>query len=270
MCRATGVMVMMMATTIERAPRRELGEFLTEYAARLWGCGATCARIERNTCRIARAYGYGVELMIMPGHVSVVLGEGDDRGLFTRRMAGGGVNFDLNAGLSALSWRISDNGLPLAEARSEYDRLVGYPYRHGVTVLMLASVANAAFCRLFGGDWMAMGVVCGATMAGYFVKQRLLRGGIDNRVVFFVSALVSALLCCGASLQGWGGTPEIALATSVLYLIPGVPYINAASDLIDRHYLCALSRLTDAVVLTAALSGGLCVALWVMGVNVMW
>ena len=66
---------------------------------------------------------------------------------------------------------------------------------------------------------------------------------------------------------GIGSTPEIALGTSVLYLIPGVPYINAVSDMIDRHYLCAFSRFADAVVLTACLSAGLCGGMLVLGLR---
>ncbi len=66
---------------------------------------------------------------------------------------------------------------------------------------------------------------------------------------------------------GWGTTPEIALGTSVLYLIPGVPYINAISDIIGRHYLCALSRFMDACVLTCCLSAGLCIGMFILGLN---
>ena len=57
------------------------------------------------------------------------------------------------------------------------------------------------------------------------------------------------------------------MATSVLYLIPGVPYINSASDLIDGHYLCSFSRFVDACVLTACLSIGLCAAIAIFGLK---
>ena len=87
------------------------------------------------------------------------------------------------------------------------------------------------------------------------------------RPVFIICAFISTVITTGAHLFGWGATPEIAVATSVLYLIPGVPFINSASDLIDRHYLCSLSRLMDACVLTACLSIGMCAGLSLMGLN---
>ena len=72
---------------------------------------------------------------------------------------------------------------------------------------------------------------------------------------------------CGRACVRLGTTPEIALGTSVLYLIPGVPYINAISDIIGRHYLCALSRFMDACVLTCCLSAGLCIGMFILGLN---
>ena len=72
---------------------------------------------------------------------------------------------------------------------------------------------------------------------------------------------------CGGQLFGIGSTPEIALGTSVLYLIPGVPYINAVSDIIYKHYLCAFSRFADAAVLTACLTVGLCTGMLILGLK---
>lgn len=89
----------------------------------------------------------------------------------------------------------------------------------------------------------------------------------DIRLVFLCCAFFSAAICAGAHIFEWGSTPEIALGTSVLYLIPGVPYINSVSDLLACHYLCAFSRFVDALVLTACLSVGLCAGMYLLGLR---
>ncbi|MDE6344424.1 MAG: threonine/serine exporter family protein, partial [Muribaculaceae bacterium] len=61
--------------------------------------------------------------------------------------------------------------------------------------------------------------------------------------------------------------PSIALGTSVLYLVPGIPFLNSFSDMIYRHYFCAFCRFTDAVVLTCCLSIGLCAGMMLMNVG---
>ena len=66
-----------------------------------------------------------------------------------------------------------------------------------------------------------------------------------------------------------GSTPEVALGTSVLYLVPGIPFINSISDLIYGHNLCFLSRLTHASVLTVCLSAGFILGLLVMRIGML-
>ncbi len=80
-------------------------------------------------------------------------------------------------------------------------------------------------------------------------------------------AFVSSVIGASASLFGLGNTPEIAVGTSVLYLVPGIPFLNSFSDLLAGHYICAFSRMTHAVVLTCCLSLGLCGGLMLMGIG---
>ena len=106
-----------------------------------------------------------------------------------------------------------------------------------------------------------------STLAGYRLKQVMLEDKRDVRLTFLCASFFSAALSAGGHIFGIGATPEIAVSTSVLYLIPGVPYINAVSDMLDRHYLCAFSRFTDAVILTVCLSAGLCAGLFMLGLK---
>lgn len=247
----------------------DVGDFIADYTAWLWGCGATCVRIEKNTGRIAQAFGYDICITIMPKHISMTLKDPESGQQHTcqRHMVMCGINFDLNTRLSSLSWKISDKKLDYPRARALFDEIVGRHYCSSQLTVLLTSLANASFCRLFGGDATAMLVVFVATFAGFELKNIMLSHKLDIRIVFMACAFISTVISTGAQLFGWGATPDTAIATSVLYLIPGVPYINSASDLIDKHYLCSISRFMDACVLTACLSIGMCAGLSLMGIN---
>lgn len=247
----------------------DAGRFIAEYSAWLWSCGATCARIDKNARRIAAAFGYNAHITVMPRHVSVMLGNEFSGGqrLYAWPVEPCGINFAMNAALSSLSWKISDDRMSLDEATALFHYITSCNYDSHLKTILLTSLANASFCRLFGGDATAMLVVFIATFVGYTTRILLLARKIDIRIAFYLCALISSVICSAAELFDWGATPQIALASSVLYLIPGVPYINAANDLIDRHYLCAMSRFTDACVLTAALSCGLYTGIFITGIR---
>lgn len=243
--------------------------FLSEYASWMLGCGATCIRIEKNIQRIAQAWGMDVDMSIMPSHIHLTITDVNtsDTTLIVIKSAHCGINFDINAGLSQLSWTIADSKISFCETRKRFLNIINQSSVNEWLVLILVGLANAAFCRLFGGDHVAMALVLIATIAGYRLKQIMLSGGCDVRLTFLCSAFFSSVISAGGHVFGLGSTPEIAVGTSVLYLIPGVPYLNAVSDMMERHYLCAFSRFADACILTACLSIGLCAGMFMLGLN---
>lgn len=244
----------------------QLCMFIADYAARLLGIGATCIRLEHNVRRIASAFGTEAVMTIMPRHIHMTLTTADRSESYTY-IAGipcNVVSFDINARLSTLSWAVADRKVDFEGMAAQFDRICRMPPTPANVVLMLASVANGAFCRLFGGDWVAVATVILATMAGLFVKNWLTKRGTDIRVVFIICAFVSAVLGATDSLFGIGTTPDVAIGTSVLYLVPGIPFLNSFSDMLAGHYICAFSRFMHALILTASLSIGLCAAMMLM------
>ncbi len=181
----------MISTTDDAAaPLTDAGEFLAEYTAWLWGCGATCIRIEKNVGRIAAAWGLHCDLTVMPRQVSVVLSRPGAQGagqMFTAKIKPCGINFDINSNLSRLSWNIADRAIKVERAGDLLEGVVTRHYRVTPAELLLVGLANASFCRLFGGDAAAMLTVLVATLAGYFIKGMMLRNGADVRVTFFIS-----------------------------------------------------------------------------------
>ena len=207
--------------------------FLSDYAAWLLGCGATCIRIEKNVKRMADRWNMTSEMTILPSHIHMTVWNDDRSHSYSNivRLHHTGISFD-------------------------------------IMVWILASLANMAFCRLFGGDFIAMAIVLIGTLAGYKLKQVMLEDGQDVRFVFFCCAFFSSVIGAAGYVFDLSDTPEIALGTSVLYLIPGIPYINSVSDLLDGHYISSFSRFMNAMVLTACLSAGLCGGLLLM--NIKW
>lgn len=246
-----------------------VGGFLSEYAAWLLGSGATCIRLERNVNRMAAVLGCGVVMTILPRHIHLTVRSSDRADSYTciADTMPVPISFDINTRLSELSWALADGRIGFAEARRRFAAITATPPENKRVVLLLASLANGAFCRLFGGDWAAVGVVVAATMAGFYIRQLLCGRKIDLRVVFIICAFVSSVIGASASLFGLGTTPEIAVGTSVLYLVPGIPFLNSFSDLLAGHYICAFCRMTHAVILTCCLSLGLCGGLLMMDIG---
>lgn len=231
--------------------------FIAEYATYQLGSGVHTSRAVRNSRRIGEALGVDVQLSSFQKSTILTvldLGSGESA---TRVVAIPSlpISFERNSDLSALSWDALDEGLSLDEIRSRYRTLVDKPRMDPIFTLVFVGLANASFCKLFGGDWTAVGIVFTATLVGFAVKQRMQAHAVNHFLVFACSAFVASL--CATAALCFDCTAEITLATSPLFLVPGVPLINGVIDIMEGHVLMGVSRLVNAMLLIVCIAVGL-------------
>lgn len=243
---------------------RDVGEFVAEYAAHMMGVGIHTSRVIRSAKRIGESYGYTTKLSVFHKSIILTLQDRETHKYFSEvvDIPAFPISFEQNSKLSALSWETFDERLPLSVVRQKYNEAISTPAIRSWVVLILASLANASFCRLFGGDWLSMGIVFLSTMAGFFIRQKLSARSVNHFIVFIVSAFVASL-CASTSLL-FHTTSDIAIATSVLYLIPGVPLINGVIDIVEGHTLTGFARLAQAGLLIFCIAMGLSLTLYLV------
>lgn len=251
---------------------KAIGKFIAEYASTLLACGATTIRIEKNIERIASTYHTNAEITVLPMHIMVTVWDNNHDHSYTinEKISGAGIDFDKNTQLSKLSWAIFDNDISLEEAKAQYTAITARPRLNPTLVTILTGAANASFCRLFGGDPLSMLIVFIATICGFYLKNKLHSGWHwDLRIVTIISGCVATIIASSGYVFHIGTSPDIALGTGVLYLIPGVPFINSINDLINGHYICFLSRFIQASITTICLSLGLCLGFLIININIL-
>ena len=104
-----------------------------------------------------------------------------------------------------------------------------------------------------------MTIVFSATITGMFLKQQMQRKHFNHYIIFIVCAFIASL--CASTAYLFDTTSEIALATSVLYLVPGVPLINGVIDIVEGYTLTGFARLVNALMLVLCIAIGLSLTL---------
>lgn len=251
---------------------QELSNFLLDFATTLMGVGSHTSRVVRNVNRIAESFGYGVDMTIFQRNITMTVKHADDysiRRTYVRRIPALALNFRTISDLSSLSWEAYDHDLPLDELKKRYAVITTQPRMSRWVVLILVAFANAAFCCLFGGDWIAMGLVWMATLTGFFVRQELTVRKVNHMLIFIVCSFVASLVAALGVYSDWGTTQDVALGTSVLFLIPGVPLINSILDILEGHVLIGFSRAINAAILIICIALGLSMTLLILGKEVL-
>ncbi len=237
---------------------KSITNFIAEYATCLLGSGVHTSRVIRNSRRIGDSQEVEIRMTTFQKSIILTVYDKDSDNVYTEvvEIPALPISFALNSELSSLSWEAYDDHLSLDILKKKYNQIVVRPKMNPYLILLLVGLANASFCRLFHGDWGAVGIVFLATLVGFFIRQQMQKKHINHFIVFAVSAF-SASMCASTSLFFESVDNTIAIATSVLFLIPGVPLINGVLDILEGHTLTGFSRLIQAFLLIICLAVGL-------------
>lgn len=237
----------------------ELSVFLVQYAAALLSNGAYSSRVSRCTKRIGESYGYDVNMIIWLKNITLSISERSNHQNRRTQVSSNpplGANFRIISDLSALSWQIYDEKISLTRAKEYFKNIMESKNYTFFYSLLFASLANTAFCKLFGGDVGTLLCVFLGTFAGFASKHILTKRKIDVRGIYVLVAFISSFVAYIGVHFGITSTPEIAIGLSILYLIPGIQIINALADVLHEYTLMALSRGVNMVILLICISFG--------------
>ena len=243
-------------------------EMLLDVGTLLMSNGASTGRVRITVNRIAEALGYDVELLITSRSLMLTVTEenGSDYTSSVRRTPPHGVNFKIVSGISRMSWRVIEDKLTVEQINAEIDRLTSLPHYPRLVVLSLVALAGASFCRLFGGEWLEMAVTFVATFFGLFIRQEAIKYRFNPYLAIVFAAFTATMISGLSTKLGIAGTSDHALATSVLFLIPGVPLINSLTDLLDGNTLNGIVRGVNGFIIAFAIALGLMFAMKIYGI----
>ena len=225
----------------------------------LMEAGASANSIDAIVTKFARGLGADrVDLRIGYASLAITIGIGPNGITRMREVGHLGVNQRLDQELWRLAARVARHELTAEQTRAELDRLTTKPPRHSAWIMAVAvGLACAAFGRLLRVDWPGTGPVFVAAALGQLLRRELLARHVNvficATLVSFVSSLLGGL---GAHLAH-SDTITTAMIASILLLVPGVPSVNALSDILDGHPTLGSARAVTVAVILIFVAAGL-------------
>ncbi|QLG88943.1 threonine/serine exporter family protein [Chitinibacter bivalviorum] len=259
--------------TISTTPLLSLDEILAlslQAGLLMHQSGAGTHRTSMAMQRIAKALGAArVDIMISSTNIGATVERANELGNETltafRKAPHMGANFSSLTAVRHWLHQLEHGEIDAKIAKRQLDEIAGrathYP-RWLITILV--GISCGAFAALFGGDipaiiFTTIGAACGMAVR-FFMVLRHFKPSIFATASSFVALLITGLLAHQAS-----STPDAALAASVLFLIPGVPLINGAADLLNGNYLNGIVRFTMSAVIIFGIAVGVSIALRILG-----
>ena len=180
--------------------------------------------------------------------------------------------------VSKLSWRAIQKDYSLDKYEEELEKIAnGKHYYKDWVIAIGAGLACGGFCIQFGCDWTAFFYASIAAILGNRLRMFLNHSGSNLYANFAIAAFVSTILAWLSSFLStptvqaalpeflrpilFTETPWHPLLACALYIVPGVPLINAVNDLLDNHINTGLVRAMNTLLIVIAMSFGIMLAI---------
>ena len=238
------------------------GQLMMQY-------GAETQMVEETCHRMGTGLGCDwLDVFVSSNAITITASSGADFRTKTRRIVTRPVNFGLITDVLALNRRVAEGQLTREQVRMALRMISEKPrsYPRWLSLIMVG-LACAAFSRLFGGDWNAFIIVWIAAGLGTFVRRELSDRAFNMLLVAITTAFTAGGFAALAVRLGLTETPEAALAAAVLLLVPGVPLINGAEDLIKGHTVTGVARGVYGGLISLCIALGLLLAISLLGVQ---
>lgn len=249
--------------------QRRASKLLLDIAVLLMSSGAHTERVQRNVQRLSSSLGFKVELFFsLSGITLTTCAQGQPGPHYTafRQIAAYGVHMGVVSAISRLSWKAREGKADMADIKEEVERIKQLPHYPKIWLVLMISLAGMAFCRVAGGEMSSVLLAGIATGSGFLTRNTLLSRGYNLALSVCIAAFAGSGLSGLGIVWDIGSAPEIAVATSVLFLIPGVPMINSIIDLMHGHTVVGHARGVQGMVLSFAIAMGIVLSSSVLGI----
>lgn len=160
----------------------------------------------------------------------------------TRRNIDRGINMQVITEVQKIVIMAENSLLDIQEVTMRLQHIKPLRYPRAL-VIVVVGLSCACFCLLNKGDYNAAFITFVASSSAMFIRLILAGKQINPLINFCISAFIatsiSGLLL---SLRFFEGASNIAMAASILLLVPGFPLINAVSDMFKGHVNTGLAR----------------------------
>lgn len=248
--------------------QRDITRLCIQCALMLLQHGAESMVVEQLSTRLGLALGMdSVESSISANAVVLTTISNGACLTTTRKNIDRGINMHMVTEVQHVVILAEHRLADVDEVAKRLDKIRPLRYPRGLVVLMVA-LSCGCFSMLNGGGSDAFAVTFIASGLAMWVRQMLTARQMNPLINFcltaFVATSVSGLLL---RLPLFNQTASVAMAASVLLLVPGFPLINAVADMFKGHVNTGLARWAMASLLTLATCIGVIVAMSLWGLR---
>lgn len=254
----------------EKVSSKRFAGLILDIGTFLLASGAHCGRVSMNIKRMADTWGFDVDLQ--PTFKGLLVSvqnrynENDSITLFKESPAHV-VHLRILTEISHLTWEVYEEGLSIDETERAFEEIKKLPHYNMWLVSVAVGLSCAGLCLLSLGDVYNALIALVAATVGSVCRFKIAGMQFNPIIAISIAAFITTFVTGLGSVFQIGARPEAAMATAVLYLIPGVPLINTIIDLIEGYISSSINRAMFSGLILLSIAVGMTLCITLLGIS---
>lgn len=257
-------------TEKEKISSKRFADLALDIGTFLLASGAHSGRVVNNIKRMAISWGFHIELQpTFKGLLVTVqsMDDHDDSVTMFKQSPGHVVHLEVLTKVSHLSWQVYEKGLSIEETEKAFDKIKHMPHYKPWVISIAVGFSCAGLCFFSFGDIINASIAWIAAFMGSMARFFIADKGFNAMISISIAAFVTTIITGLGTIYNIGAVPESAMATAVLYLIPGVPLVNCIIDIIEGYLSSAMNRALFACFILLCIATGMTLSITLMGIG---
>lgn len=202
-------------------------------------------------------------------YTTLMLNVNDDRHSYTefRKCTKHGINMTTLSAVSKLTWRAMAKNYSLQDFERQLENIRKLPRNYPVWLTALgAGAACGGFCKLFGGSWLDFLLTAVCALLGFLIRRVCLGYGFNTYAAIAITSFATTMLAWATQFLT-GGLNWYPLIACTLFLVPGIPLINAVDDLLNNFIVSGMTRAMHTLLVVGSMTFGIVMAIRLGGVT---
>lgn len=252
---------------ITQEEQTKITQAIIKAAVLMLEFGAESILIEQTAQRLGIALGMNsVEMSLIPAAIVLTTLNNNQSVTTTRRVHHKPINMSIVCDVQKMVIQIERNNYNANYVMNYLKNIKPNLYNRWLVIFMVG-FACASFAKLQNGDLNAFFITFAVASFAMFIRQELNRKRFLMIITFGITAFIATVLASLSILFNLSTTPNVILASSVLLLVPGVPFVNSFLDAFKGYLSMGWGRWLQAIILTIASSSGIVLAMSLLNIK---
>lgn len=228
-------------------------------------------RIVRSMKRTAAYTGiFGDQLHIHVTYTTLMVSVGVGNYHMTKLQKCYQHNVDMNiiSEVSRLTWEAIEKDFSLEQFEQELNHLERKKSKYTSFIINFgAALACGGVGKMFGCDIIAALYTAFAAFIGFFIRSLCNKQKINPYMSIAISSFIATVIAYLTHFLPFSSTPWYPMLACAIFIVPGVPLINALEDMTDCYITAGMTRAMNTLLMVGSMTFGIIFAIKLFNVE---